>query len=347
MAYISFKPKDHFNTVLYTGTGSTMSVTGAGFQPDWTWIKTRNAVNASHIVDVVRGVGQAVASDLNNSQYSSGVTSFDSDGFSLVANTGAVNNGNGSTTYASWNWKAGQSSGSSNSDGSVTSTVSVNSTSKFSIVKYTNPSSGSPFTVGHGLGVAPNLIIFKDYDTNSNWGVWTSGIGTGKYLILNNNNAEASANLVTATSTTTFSTYYDHFSNGASIVAYCFAEVNGFFKTGIYFGNGTTDGSFIYTGFKPAFVIIKQETGNQGWMMHDNKRNDPAANLGNVIDAALFPSSTAAEDSASNFYIDFLSNGFKLKNTDHAHNANNNSYVYWAFAEEPVVASNGDPATAR
>ena len=228
----------------------------------------------------------------------------------------------------------------------MTSTVSVNTTAGFSIVKYTNPSSGSPFTVGHGLGAAPKLIIFKDYSNASNWGVWTSGIGTGKYLILNNNNAEAAANLVTATSTTTFSTYYDHFSNGASIIAYCFAEVTGFFKTGIYFGNGNADGSFIYTGFKPAFVIIKQETGTQGWMMHDNKRNNPSALLGNTVDATLYPSQTAAE-ATSGFDIDFYSNGFKPRNTDAAHNANNNSYVYWAFAEEPLVSSNNIPATAR
>ena len=346
MAYISFKPKDYFNTVLYTGNGSDAhGITGVGFQPDWVWTKIRSGADNHGLYDVVRGVNKNLQTNSNYAEqsYSTLLQSFDSDGFTIGTN-GEIN-GN-SSTFVSWNWKAGNSSGSSNSDGSVTSTVSVNTTAGFSIVKYTNPSSGSPFTVGHGLGAAPKLIIFKDYSNASNWGVWTSGIGTGKYLILNNNNAEAAANLVTATSTTTFSTYYDHFSNGASIIAYCFAEVTGFFKTGIYFGNGNADGSFIYTGFKPAFVIIKQETGTQGWMMHDNKRNNPSALLGNTVDATLYPSQTAAE-ATSGFDIDFYSNGFKPRNTDAAHNANNNSYVYWAFAEEPLVSSNNIPATAR
>ena len=169
MAYTTInKGTDYFNTKTYTGTGSSMSVTGVGFRPDWTWIKTRNAVNASHIVDVIRGVGQAVASDLANAQYSSGVTSFDYDGFSLVGNTVAVNNGNGSTTYVSWNWLAGGSQGSSNTDGSTNTTyTSVNTTAGISISQWTP--SGSAETVGHGLGVVPKMIITKNLGASQDW----------------------------------------------------------------------------------------------------------------------------------------------------------------------------------
>ena len=355
MAYISFKPKAHFNTVTFTGTGSSNSVTGVGFRPDWLWIKNRSTT-ASHIVqDVVRGATKQVYPDLNNSEVtgSDGVSSFDSDGFTV--GTGASFNGNGNGIVA-WSWLAGGSHGSANTNGTINTTyTSVNSSSGFSISKYTgNGSQGA--TVGHGLGAAPQFIAIKSLDSANNW-----AIGTGKYnnasnpwdyyVELNDYDARAE-NYNRFANVAPSSTVFSIGSSGAvntnteNYIAYCFLEKTGFSKFGIYFGNGNADGSFIYTGFKPAFVMIKQETGNQGWMMHDNKRNNPSALLGNTVDATLYPSQTAAE-ATSGFDIDFYSNGFKPRNTDAAHNANNNSYVYWAFAEEPLVSSNNIPATAR
>ena len=186
MAYKTInKGTAYFKSNPYTGTGSSMSVTGVGFRPDWLWIKTRNATNSSHIVDVVRGNGQALASDLTNAQYSSGVTSFDSDGFSLVGNTGAVNNGNGSTTYSALNWLAGGSQGSSNTDGSINTTyTSVNTTAGFSISQYTG--TGSVATVGHGLGAKPAVIVIKRLDSGSTWRTYHKSLGATKNVPFEN-----------------------------------------------------------------------------------------------------------------------------------------------------------------
>ena len=194
MAYTTInKGTAYFKSNPYTGTGSSMSVTGVGFRPDWLWIKTRNATNSSHIVDVVRGNGQALASDLTNAQYSSGVTSFDSDGFSLVGNTGAVNNGNGSTTYSALNWLAGGSQGSSNTDGSInTTSTSVNTTAGFSISQYTG--TGANATVGHGLGAVPKAMIIKCTSHTSNFAVYHESIGATKFLKLNNEDVESTNN---------------------------------------------------------------------------------------------------------------------------------------------------------
>ena len=353
MSYITFQPSDHFNTKLYTGTGSSMSVTGVGFRPDWLWIKTRNATNASHIVDVVRGNGQAIASDLTNAQYSSGVTSFDSDGFSLVGNTGAVNNGNGSTTYASWNWKA-NGAGSSNTDGSITSTVSASTTSGFSIVKYTgNGTDGG--TIGHGLSQAPEIVIFKDLSSGASWATFgypnnSAFSADGSHVLLDSNSAMSDSETkevsLSSSTITLVDAGGDIGASGDDYVAYCFHSVKGFSRMGSYFGNGNGNGPMIYTGFKPAFVMIKYIAPSGGvgdWNMYDSKR------LGqNGKDAALFANLTNSE--ASDYgRIDFLSNGFKLRTTNSQLNelGSGSSYVYMAFAEEPLVSSNELPATAR
>jgi len=338
MAYISFQPNDYFSTKLFTGTGSSNAVTGVGFQPDWVWIKNRSTTSSHIVQDVVRGATKQLYPDLNNAEVtgSDGVSSFDSDGFTV--GTGASFNGNGNN-IASWNWKAGGAA-STNSNGSVSATVSASTTSGFSVVKYTNPGSGSPFTVGHGLGAAPTCIIVKNL-ASQNWGVWHTGLGFGKYLQLNTTVAEASANLVTATSSTTFSTYYDHHTSGAELIAYCFAPVKGFSKFGVYYGDGSADGPFIYTGFKPGLIILKR-AGNAGnnWNMIDSKRSPS-----NDVDKILFPSSTDAEVTTT--VADINSTGFKIRLTSSGWNHNQDKFIYLAFAEEPLVSSNNVPATAR
>ena len=345
MAYISFQPSDYFNTKIYTGTGSSMSVTGVGFRPDWLWIKTRNATNASHIVDVVRGNGQAIASDLTNAQYSSGVTSFDSDGFSLTGGTGAVNNSNGSTNYVAWNWLAGGSQGSSNTDGSINTTyTSVNTTAGFSISQYTGTGVADA-TVGHGLGAKVDFLLIKDLGNSSNWIVGHKDTFTTGEIYLNQTNALSAAFgpfNKTAPTTSVFNLGTDVICNGSArnYIAYAFATKKGFSKFGSYTGNGSTDGTFVYTGFKPAWVMYKRSDSTSNWGMHDSGRD-----IDNPVQKGLIANTSAAEDTHD--FIDFLSNGFKLRSSSSNRNADGGTYIYMAFAEEPLVSSNNLPATAR
>ena len=338
MAYISFQPNDYFNTKLYTGNGSTQAITGVGFQPDWVWLKDRTDGDNHQLYDVVRGVTKSLQANNNNAEitFSDGLTAFGADGFTLGSND--QHNGS-SDNFVSWNWKAGGTA-STNSNGSVSASVSASTTSGFSVVKYTNPGSGSPFTVGHGLGAAPKCIFVKNL-ASQNWGVWHTGLGFGKYLQLNTTVAESAANLVTATSSTTFSTYYDHHTSGAELIAYCFAPVKGFSKFGVYYGDGSADGPFIYTGFKPGLIILKR-AGNAGnnWNMIDSKRNPS-----NPTDKILFPSSADADVTTT--VADINSNGFKIRLTSSGWNHNQDKFIYLAFAEEPLVSSNNIPATAR
>jgi hypothetical protein len=339
MAYITFQPNDYFNTKLYTGTGSSNAQTGVGFQPDWLWIKDRDSSSNSHVItDVVRGTNKIIFADNNSAEVTDAnrVTSFDSDGFT-VGTDGSTNTN--TNDYVAWNWKAGGAA-STNSNGSVSASVSASTTSGFSVVKYTNPGSGSPFTVGHGLGAAPTCIFVKNL-ASQNWGVWHTGLGFGKYLQLNTTVAESAANLVTATSSTTFSTYYDHHTSGTELIAYCFAPVKGFSKFGVYYGDASADGPFIYTGFKPGLIILKR-AGNAGnnWNMIDTKRSPS-----NDVDKILFPSSNDAEVTTT--VADINSTGFKIRLTSSGWNHNQDKFIYLAFAEEPLVSSNNVPATAR
>ena len=265
-------PSAHFQAQLYTGNGGTQSITNTGnsdLQPDWVWLKDRTDGDNHQLYDIVRGVTKSLQANNNNAEitFSDGLTAFGADGFTLGSNY--QHNGS-SDNFVSWNWRAGGTA-STNSNGSVSASVSANTTSGFSVVKYTNQSSGSPFTVGHGLGAAPKMIITKNISASQTWGVWHTSLGFGKYLRLDSTATDASANLVTATSTTTFSSYYDHHTAGNEIIAYCFAEKTGFSRFGDYTGNGSTDGTFVYTGFKPAFVIVKNTTATANWVMTDNK----------------------------------------------------------------------------
>ena len=342
MAYSSIaKPTDHFNTVLHTGNGGTQSITGVGFQPDWVWIKRRNGSESHALFDVIRAVTKQLASNSGDAEetVATSLTSFDSDGFSL----GSYSRVNASSdTYASWNWKAGGSA-SSNSDGSITSTVSANTTAGFSIVSYTG--TGSVATVGHGLGAVPKMIFFKDRETSVDWGVYAEPIGNTKEMYLSTTDAAATNsgafnNTTPTSSVFTIGTSSRYNPSSKGVIAYCFADVKGYLKIGSYTGNGNADGTFVYTGFKPAFILVKDSTGSgNNWFIWDNKRDGY-----NVVNRYLRPNLANVEG----YYeaIDILSNGFKNRNTSGSANGSQ-TYIYMAFAESPFVNSKGVPTTAR
>nr|BAR15293.1 hypothetical protein [uncultured Mediterranean phage uvMED]BAR15312.1 hypothetical protein [uncultured Mediterranean phage uvMED] len=346
MAYSTItKPSDYFNTKLYTGNGSTNAITGVGFQPDFVWIKDRSGTNNHELNDAVRGANHQVFSNLTNAETTptNHLNAFNSDGFTL-GNDGSVNTN--SSNYCSWNWKA-NGAGSSNTDGSITSSVSANTTSGFSIVSYTG--TGANATVGHGLGSKPKFIIIKSRDKVDNWHCYHESIGATKVIWLDLTSASASTSPFmqdTEPTSSVFSLGNNTAVNtsGFDHIAYCFAEKQGYSKFGSYTGNGNADGTFVYTGFKPSWVMVKQTNASgNSWHIKDNKRSSF-----NVVDDSIYANMNIAEvanNSALN--TDFLSNGFKLKNTDGSSNGGGASYIYMAFAEEPLVASNDIPATAR
>ena len=347
MAYTTInKSTDYFNTKIYTGTGSSNALTGVGFQPDWTWIKSRSNTYSHTLTDAVRGLTKVLSTNSTNAEYTSAteITSFNSDGFTLGTDAGVNNNG---STFASWNWKAG-GAGSSNSDGTITSTVSASTTSGFSIVKWTGTASAG--TIGHGLGVAPKIVIVKRYSTSGGgWLMQNSNLTSASYVLkLNAGDAQSNdgANFNSVAPTNNhFSVYNSNNTNasGANHIAYCFAEKQGYSKFGKYIGNGNANGPFVYTGFKPAFLLLKQSSGTQGWLLVDNKRANPF----NPVDGSLHPNANAAEDTSSDFFVDFTSNGFKLRDSDAQLNGSGSTYIYMAFAEAPLVGSNNVPCTAR
>ena len=342
MAQIN-KPDEYFNTKLYTGNGGTNAVTGVGFQPDWVWVKDRTSANSHGLFDVIRGATNALLSNTDNATITNAnyLQSFDSDGFTL-GSEGAFNTN--TNNYASWNWLAG-GTGVSNTDGSITSTVSANTISGFSIGTYTG--TGASATIGHGLGTSPSMVIIKRTDSVENWRVHHVGLtGLTYRLALDTTQAEydeTTSGLQSWNSSTfTLGSGGSYNASGGSFVFYAFAEKKGFSKFGSYTGNGSTDGPFIYTGFKPAFVILKDYSQLSGWEMADNKRTSSG---GNVIDKELRPHDNTAE--TTNNYIDFLSNGFKLRNGFGNWNGSSATYLYIAFAESPLVGTNNIPATAR
>ena len=345
MAYTTInKPTDHFNTLLYVGNGSDAnSITGVGFKPDWVWTKNRDHAADNYQHDIVRGVQNAIRSNNNSATYATSINlqSFDSDGFTLGTQDGLNKSGD---KIVSWNWLAGGSQGSSNTDGSINTTyTSANTTSGFSISQYTGD--GSTSTVGHGLGVIPKVIIIKGLSNSGAWQFYHEDLGNNKKLILNTNAAESSSGYMNNTSPTssvfTVTNDNDIGTSGYTYVAYAFAEKTGFSKFSSYTGNGQTNGAFINTGFKPAWVMVKRyDSGSEDWRISDNKR-DPE----NVMDRVLFANLSNVESDAD--VLDFLSNGFKLRTTDGGMNAAGGTYVYMAFAEAPFVGTNNIPCTAR
>jgi hypothetical protein len=346
MAQIN-KPSNYFNTKLYTGNFSTQSITGVGFQPDLCWIKNRDQALNPTLLDAVRGLKFLYTNESGaEGDFSSNFTSFDSDGFSVGANNNVNGNGNG---IVSWNWLASNTTA-SNTDGSITSTVSANTTSGFSIVTYTgNGSSGA--TVGHGLGVAPKMTIIKQRNSANGWNVWAYANNNGdpdSFGELNSTAAwyqnQGASGPFTATpnsSVLTLTNYGQVNASSATYVAYCFAEKKGFSKFGSYQGNSSTDGSFVYLGFKPAMVIIKQTNGVSEWILLDNKRDSY-----NVVSGELYPNDPASENRAT-VQADFLSNGIKFRRASGNFNISGETYIYMAFAESPLVGTNNIPAVAR
>ena len=343
MAYTTIdNPELFFNTVLYAGNGSTQSITGVGFQPDWTWIKSRGDTSNHRIYDGVRGATKVIYSNLSNVEGTdtNGLTSFDSDGFSL--GTEGQSNGNG-VNFASWNWLAGNGTA-SNGNGSITSTVSVNTTAGFSIVSYTG--TGSAATVGHGLGVAPSMIINKCRSATQNWATYHASIGATKAVFLDGTDAATTSSSYfndTAPTSSVFTVGNSGDTNKSSQthISYCFAEKQGYSKFGTYTGNGNADGPFVYTGFRPAFVLIKKTSDTGHWMIMDNARN-PFNEIGERLKA------NATDAGATATYQDHVSNGFKIRSTASSWNTSGGTYIYMAFAEHPFVTEGTKAAgTAR
>jgi len=349
MAQIN-KPSDYFNTKLYTGNGGTNNITGVNFQPDFVWLKHRDGTFGHDLYDAIRGVGKVLNTNNTNAEYTETdrLTAFNADGFSLGSEPPTNGNGN---LYVSWNW-LGANGTTSNTDGSITSTVSANTTSGFSIVSYTGSGTSSD-TVGHGLGAVPALIIGKNRDSGArSWPVKHKDLSSNNGLFLNLTNAQASpgdGTFANLDNSSTFGFYSGSNADnvnqsGQNFIAYCFAEKKGFSKFGSYTGNGSTEGTFVYTGFKPAFVLTKWSTGSASWYVYDNRRSDN--DEGNPQDRYLRPNFANAQGSDHPGY-DFVSNGFKNRNADPDLNVSGRNYIYMAFAEQPLVGTNNIPATAR
>jgi hypothetical protein len=335
------------DATLYTGTGANATITNAGgFKPDLVWVKVRSTTGTHVLTDSNRGANKQLFSNLTNAEATSTIkiTGFTSTGFTLGADNGTGTgdaNFNGST-YVGWQWQAGQGSTSSNTNGSITSTVSVNTTAGFSVVTYTG--TGANATVGHGLGVAPAMVIVKRRNSTGNWNVRHVSITAANSLYLNLTNASQSDPTVwnsTVPTSTVFSIGTDTGVNasGGTYVGYCWAEIAGFSKFGSYTGNGSTDGAFVYLGFRPKFVLVKNiTTGGVGydWYIIDSTRNSY-----NQQTLYLKPNTSGAEENLTSSYpLDFLSNGFKMRNNATGLNGSGGTMIYMAFAENPFKNSN-------
>jgi hypothetical protein len=355
MAYtVINKPASYFNTVLYTGDDTTSrSITGVGFKPDFTWIKSRSNAYYHELYDAVRGFssttnGRVLYSNVTSAEGTPNTfNSFNTDGFTVSKQTGETGTNGTGSTYVAWNW-LGANTTVSNTSGTITSTVSANTTAGFSIVRYTgNGTNGA--TVGHGLGVTPKFIIVKNRGTTGAWQVFAQAASTdmkNKYITLNTTNALSGGvdPSVWSGNNPTSSVFYigtsgDVNTNSGTYIAYCFADIKGFSKFGSYTGNGSTDGTFVYTGFKPAFLLTKRTDGVDSWVLYDNKRN-----TFNVEDKYLLPNLSNSEDTF--IMYDFVSNGFKLRTTG-SQNTSGWNLIYMAFAENPFVSATAIPTTAR
>ena len=362
MAYTNIDdPSAHFQTALYTGNSGTLAVTNDGnsdLQPDWVWTKKRSDTSHHALVDSSRGATKQIYSNLTAAEETvSGVTAFNTDGFTLGSNGTA--NGNGGT-FVGWQWKANGGTTASNTDGTITTTTQVNSDAGFSIVTWAGGGTGS---LGHGLGEVPDMWIVKNRDYAVSWAVGFSDSsilgGTSNYLSLNTTGAVSTYNNIWGSSPVNSSVITmagDRSVNisGDDYVAYFFKAKQGYSKFGKYVGNGsgTADGTFngpmVYTGFKPAWVLVKRSSysAGDGWFLYDNKR-PRSTSTGNYINNKLSPDSTAAESGNVYDAVDFLSNGFKLRTGRAGSNASGSTYIYMAFAENPFVTSTGTPTTAR
>ena len=354
MAYTTIDdPSKYFQTKLYTGNGSARSLTNDGnsdLQADWIWIKERDDTVDHQLQDSSRGVTKTLQSNSDNgeSDLSDIVTAFNSDGFSLGNN--ASWNGN-NDTYVAWQWKANGGTTTTNSAGANgadhESVYQANDTAGFSIVTYTSDAAAGDTIIKHGLSTAPTFMIHKGRNADSTiWWVYHKDLTNDGYMHLESTNAnqDGSTNVWrnTAPTSSVFKVGLNSIANadGRTMVAYCFAEKQGYSKFGKYTGNGNADGTFVYTGFSPAWIMIKRSDSAQQWNIHDSARREYNSNT-----KYLFANLNNAEATSSNLAMDFLSNGFKLRSSDDAQN--NGTYIYMAFAESPFVTSKGVPTTAR
>jgi len=367
MAYTTIDdPSQYFQTLLYTGnaTGSR-ALTNDGnsdLQPDWLWIKQRNATKNHNIWDSTRGVTKQLRANLNNAEATNTtndtLVSLNSDGFTLGDDTDSVGVNENSQTYVAWQWKANGGTTSSNTDGVITSTVQANQTAGFSIVKFDSTSASGEATVGHGLGAVPHVIIMKDLVQSYGWDVHhisAGGSDADGRLVLNTDEAYSNASNIQAfgqagssssgiaPTSTTFSFNQGFYgSSGDAKIVYFFTPIQGYSKFGSYTGNGSADGPFVYLGFKPAWLMIKETSNADDWYIYDAKRSTI-----NVINDYLQANKVNAEETTSINLIDFVSNGFKSRGTGGTTNTDGATYVYMAFAEHPFVSSEGVPVTAR
>jgi hypothetical protein len=330
------------NATLYTANGGTPQsitngVSGQSFAPDFVWVKTRSVSNYHGLADSVRGVNKALFSNTNDAESTASsnyVTSFDTNGFSI--NQGGVFNGSSGTTMVAWNWKAGGTAV-TNTVGTISAQVSANTTSGFSILTYSGNSTDFQ-TVGHGLGVTPQMVIVKARNATNYWPVWHTSLPSFTYnLYLNTTDNQQTDGQFTSTSSTTVGIRNGGSTNqtGTNYVMYCWAPIAGYSAFGSYTGNGSTDGPFVYLGFRPRFVMIKRTNSTADWMMIDTARSPF-----NVEKALLQANLSNAED-ASTELIDGLSNGFKLRNGAYSSlNASGSTYIYMAFCENPFKYSN-------
>jgi hypothetical protein len=353
MAYTTIDdPSAYFHTLTYSGDSNddrniTNDANAGNFKPDWLWIKERTSTSSHQLIDSTRGSSNALLSNTSDAEDvdANRIQAFQTNGFQV--GTASTVNASGDT-YVAWQWKANGGTTSSNSNGSITTTVQANTTAGFSIVTWTG--TGSNATIGHGLGVVPQLIISKSRGHAENWAVYHHKSNTAPedyYLALDDTRANTDSSVVWNDTAPTSSVIsigtQDKINKSSSThIAYCFNEIKGYSKFGSYTGNGNSDGPFIYTGFKPALVIAKRTDGSgNDWRIADNKR-DPF----NIVDGRIKPNSSAAEDSSDQF--DFLSNGFKLRTTaGDLNGTSGHTFVYFAFAEHPFVSSKGVPVTAR
>jgi hypothetical protein len=349
----------YFDTATYSGAtsgtagaGTTQTVTGLGFSPDLVWIKNRSNANSHGLFDQVRGAVNALRSDLTNAEAttnsSGALSAFNSNGFTLANGSSgsdqAILTHQSGYTYVAWAWDAG-GTGSSNTDGSITSTVSANPSAGFSIVKWTG--TGADGSVGHGLGVAPKMLIVKDASNGYNWYVFTTATGSNlRFEGLNTDAAATSQPSQFTASSTVISNLTSAASlntSGATMLMYCFSEVEGYSKIGSFVGTGSADGPFVFCGFRPAYVWLKGSTFASNWNTYDLARSEY-----NAADDLLRLNSAAAEVSDySPAAIDLLSNGFKIRTSSGDWNSSGQTFVFCAFAENPFGGSGISPATAR
>ena len=332
---------------LYTGTNANLTVTntvnGVSMQPDLVWMKRRSSASSHVLIDSVRGVTKTINSDStvaeSTSSGTSGLLSFNSNGFSLGTDTTANGSTNGSgQTYVGWQWNAGGSTV-TNTSGSISAQVRANATAGFSIVTYTG--TGANATVGHGLGVAPRMIIIKSRTFAGDWVVYHASIGNTGAVFLDLTNATSTSSLYFQNTSPTSSVFSIGIAGGVNnsssdtYVAYCFAAVAGYSAFGSYTGNGSADGPFVFTNFRPRWVMIKRTDANENWQMYDTSRN-----TSNVVGEYLLANSSGA--GATITVLDFLSNGFKIRvdGTNPGVNTSGGTYIFAAFAENPLKYAN-------